>query len=260
MFKRHDPRTHFGPLLGLALLWAPLGCAPSGGSDRDDEDGTAVSTWVKNLGVEDGNLVTNDLIELEGGDLLAVGVKAWEFDDELQRDFWVSRLDSQGNTIWSRTYGDPVSRPGLGAFGTVRGVAASPSGASAVVFKAPGSGPAVALYNGSEFDRIVTIGRATESPARIRAVHSRNGGTAGWIVVGSSTRMRLGNVRKKAWVVRLDEVGEIMWDRFLLVSAGERATSASASDVQEAPDGRFAVCGRRTEHFEFTPSQSGGFV
>ena len=57
--------------------------------------------WERYIGTEQWD-VANDIIALKTGGFLVVG---YTYTEETKSDFWVSKLDITGKTIWEKSFG-----------------------------------------------------------------------------------------------------------------------------------------------------------
>lgn len=94
--------------------------------------------WVRHYG-GNGNEGTVHLAPTADGNLLLAD-HSWSFNNLGAYDMWLTKVDRNGNTLWSRTYRHPLSLYRL------RGITATPGGGFAAVAGTPGDGTKGLLF------------------------------------------------------------------------------------------------------------------
>jgi hypothetical protein len=70
-------------------------------------DGTGNLLWTQAFGENDKAELANSLEITNDGDFIIAGVKEVEPYDEPHEQFWLIKMDADGNMIWNQTYGGP---------------------------------------------------------------------------------------------------------------------------------------------------------
>jgi len=148
-------------------------------------------------------------------------------------DFWVIKLDEQGNQVWDRTYGGSGGDSAFSLIQTtdggyaVAGITESKGVGrwDAWVIKLDKQGKIVwdKTYGGSESDYGVSLIQTTDG---------------GYAVAGITESKGAGG--ENLWVIKLDEQGKIVWDR--TYGDGGSGTDCAGSLIQTT-DGGYAVGG-----------------
>ena len=205
---------------------------------RSDREITRSSGWVVRLdakgdelwrrefdgGKADGTSGLTSIDEMPDGGFIVAGSTAVKGAG--QYDGWILRLDKDGKVLWEKTYGGPEEE-------ALFAVVALPDGGAVATgaYGADGQGWVLRL------------------DAKGAVVWEKRLGGIGYDVFNAVTRVKggyvaAGTTRSKgpvggaAWVVRLDERGEALWERLLTPVKG-----ASANSVLALADGGFLVTG-----------------
>jgi hypothetical protein len=147
------------------------------------------------------------------------------------KDFWVLKLDPEGDVIWQESYGGAGDEALFSALvaddgsclvlGETNSFGAGPRDALVVKLDSQGHVLWARTYGGPGDDR----------PRFIRQTHD-----GGYVIVGHTTSF--GSGYHDGWLVKLDSDGNVVW---------EKAYGGSNSDIfwsiALTPDGGFVVCG-----------------
>jgi len=197
---------------------------------RTDSTGTLL--WSRNYGGSRIEICESLYETADGGFLLAGSTYSFGMGDS---DVYVVRTNAIGDTLWTRTYG-----------GSGR------DGASSITMDASGR-IAVAGFTtsfGTDFyDLYVlcldangevlwekTFGGVDEDFAG-SITATRDGG---FFVAGTTERIPFSGFSGRAWALRLDTVGSIIWERRF---GGLDGDDANGHDAIQASDGTFLVAG-----------------
>ena len=206
---------------------------------RSDKEITRSSGWVVRLnakadelwrhefdgGKPEGTSGLTSIDELPDGGFIAVG--STTVKSAGQYDGWILRLDKDGKSLWEKTFGS-AEEDALFA------VLAMPDGGAVATgaYGADGQGWVLRLdakggvawekrFGGTGYDVFNAIARIGQ----------------GGLVAAGTTRSK-GPAGGAAWVVRMDERGEPLWERLLTPVKG-----ASANSVLTLADGGLLVAG-----------------
>ena len=146
-------------------------------------------------------------------------------------DFWVIKLDEQGNQVWDRTYGGSADDWASSLIQTTDGGYAvagridskGAGGADFWVIKLDEQGNQVwdRTYGGSGYDWASSLIQTTDG---------------GYVVAGRIDSKGAG--KEDFWVIKLDEQGNQVWDKTYGGSGGDEAYS-----LIQTTDGGYAVAG-----------------
>ncbi len=204
-------------LLILLLLTALLGVGSP--AVKADDGGP---WWVKTYGGSNDDWA-NAVAVAENGDIIVAGV-TYSFGAG-GADVWVLRLDSEGNVKWQKTYGGSRSD---GAFA----VAVAENGDVIVAGYYHGDVWVLRLDGNGNVKWQKTYGGSDVDVARAVVV-APNGDV---IVAGYTKSFGAGSY--DVWVLRLDENGNVKWQKTYGGSEGDGATA-----VAIAPNGDIIVAG-----------------
>jgi len=154
------------------------------------------------------------------------------------RDVWVVRLDPAGRVRWERTYGGPLDEWGWG-------VAETPDDGLIVSGSTASSGAGdqdawlIKLDSRGDIDWQRTYGGAGADS--FRAVRSTR--PAGFVAAGGTGSFGAGN--EDIWVVRLDDIGTVQWERtFGGEGTGPDASYADSTwSIEQLSNNGFFIAG-----------------
>lgn len=141
-------------------------------------------------------------------------------------DYWVLKLDSDGNTIWDKTFGDidfdaasSIKQTSDGGY-IVAGHK-SPSGAWVIKLDSNGNILWDMVFGGKNTDMVSSIQQTSDG---------------GYIVAGAT--IPLGESFSDVWVIKLNKYGEMMWEKIFGGIYYDYAYS-----IQQTSDGGYIVAG-----------------
>jgi hypothetical protein len=191
-----------------------------------DEQGNKV--WDRTYGGSASDWACS-LIQTTDGGYAVAGDTESKSDGEY--DFWVIKLDEQGNKVWDRTYGGSADDKAYSLIQTTDGGYAV---AGDTYSKGAGQGDFWVIkldeqgnkvwdrtYGGSGWDRATSLIQTTDG---------------GYAVAGGTESK--GDGECDFWVIKLDEQGNKVWDRTYGGSANDVANS-----LIQTTDGGYAVAG-----------------
>ncbi len=227
-----DPFDRPAPA-GVGLFSAdpgPQRCGPgagvNGGQTVLPPGAAGSSLWAKAYGGTYGDVISAVDLTDDGGYIIAGRSESFSADGRY--DFWVLRLDAQGNVLWQKSYGGSgnegaheihqTADSGFIVAGYTYSFSAGES--DTWVLKLDGAGEIVwqKAYGGSDDEDAFSIRQTADG---------------GYIVAGSTGP--LGGVID-AWVLKLDDLGGIIWQKSF-GGAGEEL----AFVVQQTTDGGYVV-------------------
>jgi len=188
-------------------------------------------TWQKTYGGSGDDVATSIQQTTDGGYIVAgltdsFGVAGYENDD-----FWVLKLDSNGNITWQKTYGGSDYDYAYSIQQTTDGgyIVAGSTGSFGAdygdswVLKLDSNGNVTwqKTYGGSGDDVASSIQQTTDG---------------GYIVAGSTDSFGAGG--SDAWVLKLGSNGNVTWQKTYGGSGDDVATS-----IQQTTDGGYIVAG-----------------
>jgi len=190
-------------------------------------DGKADELWRREYdsGRPDGTSGLTAIDELPDGGFIAAGSTSAKGGG--QYDGWILRLDKDGKPLWEKTFGGPEEE-------ALFAVIALPDGGAVATgaYGADGQGWVLRLdARGNKVWDKRFGGTGYDVFNAIVPLH-----TGGFVATGT-TRSK-GPAGGAAWVMRLDDKGEPVWDRLLTPVKG-----ASANSILALADGGFLVAG-----------------
>jgi len=202
----------------------------SGGADlwviKLDSQGDMI--WDRTYGGS-GDDWAYSIIQTTDGDYAVAGETSSKGTGKI--DFWVIKLDSQGDMIWDRTYGGSDNEVAYSLIQTIDGGYAVAGGTSS---KGAGGADFWLIMLDSQGDMIwdrTYGGRGTD--VAFSFIQTTDGGYA---VAGGTSSKGAGDA--DLWVIMLDSQGDMIWDRTYGGSAGDEALS-----LIQTTDGGYAVAG-----------------
>ena len=223
-YKMKDKRIIF---ISLLLLLISLMCL----FVFAEKEVLPILTWDKTYGGSGDDVATSLIQTTDGGYAVAgvplsKGAGGW--------DFWVIKLDEQGNQVWDRTYGGSGDD---GAFSLIQTTDGGYAVAGGTLSKGAGETDFWVIKldeQGKEiWDR--TYGGSGDDVA-FSLIQTTDGGYA---VAGFTLSKGAG--REDFWVIKLDEQGKEIWDKTYGGSGDDVATS-----LIQTTDGGYAVAGSTT--------------
>jgi hypothetical protein len=208
-------------LTGLAAMFAPTRLDAGGGPD---------TIWTRTYGGPHGDMGTAVFETADSGFLVIGNSFSFRIDSE---DIYLIRTDRNGDTLWTRTYGEPAYKQAEAALPTndggyvVVGCLADMSEGGGLVFKIGAAGESLwaRLYP----DACVLHGICQLPDGR-------------YMVTGTTA-----DYPEDIWLAQLDSVGEVLWSR-RYGGIGEDF----GWKVLETPDGGYVIAGE-------TPSSDTGY-
>lgn len=183
---------------------------------RLDGDGELV--WQRVLGGVGNDRIRSVIATADGG-FLAGGFTASRGAGD--RDAWVLRLDGGGDVLWERVFGGPGDD---GAFHAT----VLPRGGFAVVgYRTASAGYDLWVLNLSDGGEAVwtrTLDRS-EFDAGTGIIPTPDGG----VILAGMTAIP-GTLRDNVWLVRLDDSGDVVWERVLGGQARDNAWAIAPLD------------------------------
>jgi predicted secreted protein len=146
-------------------------------------------------------------------------------------DFWVLKLDGNGDVIWQRTYGgsgtdwaDSVQQTSDGGYIVAGSKRTANNSEDVWVLKLDGNGDVIwqRTYGGSGRDWADSIQQTSDG---------------GYVMAGSTGSFGAGQL--DVWVLKLDENGNVIWEKTYGGTGYDSALS-----IQQTSDGRYVVAGR----------------
>ena len=223
------------------------GANASGDSSRQayllkSNNATGPYAWVKQLGAANGGSELSQVIELDGGNLVAIGYRKIDSGpDGIHRDLWLIETDSVGETIWETFHGGEGNQEGFSVTRTPAG------GYMAVGYTTSGGAGGHDLYllqtdaSGNETGSWTFGGAGYDIGNSIQATAD-----GGYVMVGNTTSMGRGG--KDIWLLKVDGSGTMQWQKTKGLALDEWGRS-----VRQLADGGYLVSGT-TQSFGSGPS------
>lgn len=145
-------------------------------------------------------------------------------------DILLIRIDSSGDTLWTRTYGGSNGEGGTDVIANSEGgytVAGSTSSFGA------GSSDAVVIKTDANGDTLWTRTYGLSQSEGVRAIAQTS--DSGYVMVGTTTSFSNG---LDMFIIRINSAGDTLWTK-----AFEGSTLDEANDIIQTLDGGYAVCG-----------------
>jgi|GEM_PF-3428976 len=194
------------------------------------EGASHADQWAKTIGGEKAELPASLQQTIDGGYILLGSTKSFSSSEDLF-DLWVLKLDMFGTIEWQRAYGGNGTDEGVKVFqtgdgGYILGANTDSFGngkTDILLLKLDVSGGIEwqKLYGGEGDEKIVDLQATTDG---------------GYIVIGSTDSFGAG--KSDVWVLRLNDTGEIQWQK-----AYGGAEEEAGSSVRETSDGGYILCG-----------------
>jgi len=186
---------------------------------RIDENGNL--DWSQTYGQAESRHELHSLIETDQGNFLAGGRQG--------DDFAAILVNSEGEEIWRRTYGN----------GTCYAVIELKSGEFLLAGKSTPAGVVVLIDN--DGDVIWDETYSTEGYNRFRAMRETEGG----IVLAGYTIFQNQRLPFRIWVVKIDFDGEMLWSRHITIFEAQTCIS-----MDSLPGGGFVLGGICDNHID----------
>ena len=187
-----------------------------------------ILTWNRTYGGSGYDIATSLIQTTDGGYAVAGITQSKGAGGE---DFWVIKLDEQGNKVWDRTYGGGGNDIATSLIQTTDGGYAIAGGTNS---KGAGNGDFLVIKLDEQGNKIWdrTYGGGDTDWAN-SLIQTTDGGYA--VAGGTSSKGAGGN---DFWVIKLDNQGNQVWDRTYGGSSHDRANS-----LIQTTDGGYAVAG-----------------
>jgi len=205
--------------------------------------GSGVLQWEKNYGGSGGDVATSVQQTTDGGYIVAG--ESWSSDGDVAGnieipDIWIVKLDELGNLVWEKNYGGPQRQYAHCIQQTSDGgyIVAGSTGtfnSDYWIIKLDGQGNLVweKNYGGSQHDRANSIQQTTDG---------------GYIVAGESWSsdgdVGGNNGRYDYWVIKLDEQGNLVWEK----NYG-RENNDKALSIKQTTDGGYICTGTSNQYY-----------
>ncbi len=185
-------------------------------------DSNGDSLWTKTFGGKQRDIGYSIKKTDDGGYIIAGETKSFGLDET---DIWLLKIDSKGDTLWTKTYGGDKTDVAFDVYPTNNG------GYIIAGQKGNRYRDAWVLLTDSIGDTLWTkeFGNATQDDAALSIQQTIDGG---FIVAGS--------FYNSAWVCKTDSNGETIWSKLL--------EGSEANSIVQTNEGDFFVVGRI--HFE----------
>lgn len=186
-------------------------------------------TWAVKMGGEFGDEAKSVLETSDGGFVIG-GSSQTSRPDLDSIDYWIFKLDANGDMVWQKSYDDSQSADLLKSLQetsdkgfVAAGQARTAADFDILILKLDSSGDIMwqKTYDESESDDTVDSVQETSD--------------GGFIVCGAT--QSFGDMPSGAWIFKLDENGEVVWQK----TYGGK--SLNASSILETVDGDFIVTG-----------------
>lgn len=188
--------------------------------------------WNKNFGGDNWDY-GNSVLQTEDGGFLIVGIKGFIPGQSSTGNVWLIRTDSNGDTLWTKTYGgtsgrdegysiQPVSNGGYIIAGQTTSFGAGNSDAYLIRINDDGDTLWTKTYGGESEDYVSRIQQTSDN---------------GFIMVGRTYSYGLGS--SDVWLIRTDENGDTLWTTTYGTAAIDFGNA-----VHETSDGGFVITGR----------------
>ena len=146
-------------------------------------------------------------------------------------DAWLIKIDANGDTVWSRTYGDMQGSSGMSVQQTHDGGYVITGRTS---FFGPGGPDVLLIRTDSIGDTLWTRTYGGAGDDEGNSVQQTTDG--GYIIAANTSSFGAGS--QVAWLIKTDSMGDTMWTRTLGDDSSEYAASA-----QQTTDGGYIVAG-----------------
>ncbi len=186
-------------------------------------------TWQKTYGGS-GDDIVSSIQETSGGGFIMAGYNTTFGAGN--NDYWVLKLDTNGNVTWQRTYGgsdsdvaysiQETSDGGFIVAGSTYSYGAGNNDSWVLKLDADGNVTWQRTYGGSGFDGAHSIQETSDS---------------GFIVAGSTSSYGTGT--SDSWVLKLDADGNVIWQK----TYGGSPNSDYVLSIQETSGGGFIMAG-----------------
>lgn len=197
--------------------------------------------WTKTFGGNNSD-IGNSVVQTEDGGFFIIGFKDFIPGQLNTGDVWLIKTDSNGDTLWTKTYGDTSGRDEGYAIQKVSSGGYIISGLT-TSFGA-GSTDAYVIRINDNGDTLWTKTYGGESEEYTTKIEQTSDG--GFILVGRTYSYGLGST--DVWLIRANENGDTLWTRTFGTAGVDFGNS-----VQETSDGGFIVTGRLMSFSTGTP-------
>lgn len=225
----------FKILVQLNLIMIFTISTPSGFAQAPDV------LWTKNYGGNNWD-TGNSVLQTNDGGFYITGQKGFIPGQLSSGDVWLIRTDSNGDTLWSKTYGDSSGRDegysikkvtggGYIIAGQTTSFGAGESDAFVIRINDNGDTLWTRTYGGESQDYVTRIQQTSDN---------------GFIMVGHTYSYGLGSF--DVWLIRTDENGDTIWTNTFGTSGVDLGNS-----IQQTSDGGFIITGRRLSFSSGTP-------
>lgn len=198
--------------------------------------------WTKNFGGVNLDY-GNSIVQSEDGGFLIAGFRDFISGQLNTGDVWLLKTNSNGDTLWSRTYGDtsgrdegisiqPVSGGGYIIAGKTTSYGAGESDAYLIMINNDGDTIWTKTYGGENDDFIHCVQQTSDN---------------GFIFVGGTYSFGIGGI--DIWLIRTDFNGDTIWTK----TYGTVSTDYGNS-VKETSDGGFVLTGRTMDFSMGSPA------
>jgi len=224
-----DGRSIVGLAYFLVPILATLACAGISACSAPAEEAMPVASWAQTYGPEYYRVAS--VQPTADGGYVAAGETDRNATAEINA--WVRKLDAAGNVIWERTFDgggadnlsavQPTADGGYVAAGATQ--SAGSGATDAWVLKLDASGNVIwqKTYGGAGYDYARDV---------------RPTADGGYVVVGGTGSFST-NGSDNGWVLKLDPVGNIVWQKIF----GGLSSSANPSTVRLVPGGGYVLAG-----------------
>ena len=192
-----------------------------------------ILTWNKTYGGS-GNHDASSLIQTTDDGYAVAGSSTPK--DSLNFDVWLIKLDNKGNKVWDRTYGGSgwdwarsliqTTDDGYAVAGIFTSNGAGGWGFWVIKLDMQGNKVWDRIYGGNGNDLAFSLIQTTDGGYTI----------AGYVVTGYISSKDAGN--RDFWVIKLDEQGNMVWDRIYGGNGNDLARS-----LIQTTDGGYAIAG-----------------
>jgi hypothetical protein len=189
-------------------------------------DGSVI--WQKQLGGIDGDTFS-EIFETDDGNYVAVGLtRSW---GEGEADFWVVRMDRDGNILWQKTYGSAQEEVLVAA-------AAVPGGGCLVVGSSVSGGIGILVFRVSADGELLWEKTYPYEPSRfiIGISHIESHPDGGFYSLGHFIDQQSSDESWDLLILRLDDAGSVIWQKRYGSPMDD-----SPSDIEATSDGGFVV-------------------
>ena len=199
--------------------------------------------WKKNYGTDQVE-IGYDIAEDANGDFIAVGLANHATRSS---EIWVLKIDKSGQQLWERKYGLKNSDAGRSVFitkdariiigGEQEGEATGVNHALWLVLDKNGNRIKENTYGGDYFfktqkeeDRAMFGVQKVKGESCNKLIASKNGG---FLFVGYTITKAKEDLATDGWVVKLDEAGQLVWDKALGAVGGDNILDIMENDKGE---------------------------